>query len=152
MPTKPPLGASIREVAFSSPDAEIVVSFPIELDLAQAIARLIEHAHSINLDIYTGPGDPRLHALLREIGFLHDKKQEDYGTDEDPFANVRQSEQWGVPAWVGAMVRLNDKVKRLQAFAQKGSLANESAEDSMMDIAVYALIALILYREASDAD
>ena len=101
---------------------------------------------------YDGPGDPRLHALLAEIGELHDRKQEDYGTDTDPFANVRQSEQWGIPAWVGAMVRLNDKIKRLQNFASKGSLANEGAEDSMMDIAVYALIALILYREETAID
>lgn len=101
-------------------------------------------------DQYDGPGDPRLHALLHEIGVLHDKKQEDYGTDSDPFANVRASEQWGIPAWVGAMIRLNDKVKRLQSLRTKGSLANESARDSFMDIAVYALIALILYDEESD--
>lgn len=92
-------------------------------------------------------GDPRFHALLKEIGDLHDKKQEDYGVETDPFANVRASEDFGVDSWVGALVRLNDKVTRLKHFAQKKTLANESAEDSMMDIAVYALIALILYRE-----
>lgn len=92
-------------------------------------------------------GDPRFHELLRQIGELHDKKQQDYGADSDPFANVRASERWGIQPWVGALVRLNDKVHRLQQFAKKGELANESAEDSMMDIAVYALIALILYRE-----
>ena len=92
-------------------------------------------------------GDPRFHKLLEEIGALHDKKQEDYGSDTDPFANVRSSEDWGIEPWVGALVRLNDKVHRLQQFARKGELANESAEDSMFDIAVYALIALILYRE-----
>jgi len=45
------------------------------------------------------------------------------------------------------LVRLNDKIVRLKSFAKKGKLANESAKDSMMDIAVYALIALILYEE-----
>lgn len=94
-------------------------------------------------------GDPRFHALLDEIGRLHDKKQADYGAEGDPFANVRASQEWGVPAWVGALVRLNDKVHRLKQFAQRGTLANESAEDSMLDIAVYALIALVLYREAA---
>jgi hypothetical protein len=96
-----------------------------------------------------GRGDPRFHELLEEIGRLHDKKQEDYGTDGDPFANVRGSAQFGVDPWVGALVRLNDKVHRLGEFSRKGALANESAEDSMLDIAVYALIALILYREQS---
>jgi hypothetical protein len=97
-------------------------------------------------------GDPRFHALLREIGELHDKKQQDYGRDVDPFANVRASQDFGVAPWVGALVRLNDKVTRLKRFSERGSLANESAEDSMLDVAVYSLIALILYREESDRD
>lgn len=96
-------------------------------------------------------GDPRFHAILEQLGSLHDRKQEDYGAEGDPFANIRASEKWGIPSWVGALVRLNDKVHRLQQFAIKGSLANESAEDSMLDIAVYAVIALLLYREESQA-
>lgn len=93
------------------------------------------------------PNSARFHEILRELGELHDRKQQDYGSDKDPFANVRASTDWGIPPHVGALVRLNDKVKRLQAFARKGSLANESAEDSMRDIAVYAVIALVLYEQ-----
>lgn len=93
------------------------------------------------------PGDPRFHALLKQIGELHDKKQEDYGRKGDPFANVRASADWGIPAWIGTMVRANDKIKRLQSFARNGKLANEGVEDSLMDIAVYSLIALVLFRE-----
>lgn len=93
------------------------------------------------------PDSERFHQLLIQAGELHDRKQADYGKDNDPFANVRSSSDWGIPDWVGAMVRLNDKVKRLQALAQKGDLANESALDSFMDIAVYALIAYVLYEQ-----
>jgi hypothetical protein len=93
------------------------------------------------------PGDPRFHAMLDEMGKLHDKKQEDYGTDSDPFANVRASREFGVAPWIGALIRLNDKVTRLKQFAMKGKLANESARDSMLDIAVYAIITYILYEE-----
>lgn len=92
-------------------------------------------------------GSARFHEILKELGELHDKKQADYGRDNDPFANVRASEEWGVPAWIGAMVRLTDKVRRLQRFAQRGSLMNEGAEDSLRDIAVYAIIALVLLEE-----
>ena len=95
-------------------------------------------------------GDSRFHALLKQIGELHDRKQKDYGAGTDPFANIRASQEWGIASWIGALVRLNDKVHRLKQFARRGDLANESAEDSMMDIAVYALIALILYRESKD--
>jgi len=94
-------------------------------------------------------GDPRFHALLEQMADLHDRKQLDYGAASDPFANVRASTRFGVEPWVGALIRLNDKVERLARFAQRGSLANESAEDSMLDIAVYSLISLILYREVS---
>lgn len=95
------------------------------------------------------PNSARFHELVQEIAALHDLKQEDYGAGDDPFANVRSSAAWGVPGWVGTLIRLNDKVVRLQSFVRKGKLANESAEDSMRDIAVYALIALVLYEEES---
>ena len=93
------------------------------------------------------PLSQRFHALLEEAGELHDLKQADYGLDSDPFANVRASSAWGMPAWVGAMVRATDKVRRLQTFARKGELKNESVVDAFMDLAVYALIARILYEE-----
>ena len=106
-----------------------------------------EHNH-----LLARPGDPRFHYELARLGDLHDQKQIDYGTDKDPFANVRGSENWGIPAWVGAMVRANDKVKRLQNFAQRGTLANESVEDSFDDLAVYSMIAKVLYREQQGYD
>lgn len=92
-------------------------------------------------------GDPRFHAELARLGELHDRKQHDYGRETDPFANVRGSEEWNVPSWVGAMIRANDKIRRLQAFARRGTLANEGVEDSFDDLAVYAVIAKILFKE-----
>lgn len=92
-------------------------------------------------------GDPRFHALLKEIAELHAKKQADYGRGADPFANVRAADDFGIPAWVGAILRANDKMHRIKSFLLNGNLKNESVEDSLMDGAVYHLIALILYRE-----
>ena len=93
--------------------------------------------------------DPRFKAVLAELQAMHDRKGADYGKTTDPYNNVRASEDWGIEPWVGAMVRLSDKVRRLQKAAQGGTLANESVEDSLLDIPVYAIIALILYREAT---
>ena len=93
------------------------------------------------------PNSARFHELLAEAGALHDQKQGDYGRGEDPFSNVRASEEWGIKGWVGAMVRAQDKVRRLQTFAQRGSLVNESVKDSLLDLAVYSLIALVLFEE-----
>jgi hypothetical protein len=95
-------------------------------------------------------GDPRFHALLKQIGDLHDKKQQDYGRGTDAFANVRASQEFGVASWIGCMIRAQDKLKRLQTYAQKGTLANEGVEDSFLDLAVYALIGLILFRESTE--
>lgn len=92
-------------------------------------------------------GDPRFHALLAQMGQMHAKKAADYGTDQDLFANIRASLEFGVAPWLGALIRLNDKVTRLKTFAKKRALANESVEDSLMDLAAYSLIALILFRE-----
>ncbi len=97
-------------------------------------------------------GDPRFHAALKRIADMHDRKQVDYGSGEDPFANVRASERWGIPGWVGAMVRASDKVHRLQEYAKKGFLQNEAAKDSLIDIAVYAIIALVLLEEGEKCD
>src|SRR5690606_38804879 len=96
-------------------------------------------------------GDPRFHAWLKKLGELHDKKQLDYGREHDPFANVRGAEDFGVPGWVGALIRANDKMRRLQKAAQGGTLANEGVVDSLMDLAVYAVIALMLFGEEQGA-
>ena len=92
----------------------------------------------------------QFHAILTEMGETFDRKNRDYGQDSDPFANVRQSEQWGIAPWIGAMVRATDKVTRLQTYAQKGTLANEGVEDSLLDLAVYSIIALLLFREQQE--
>ncbi len=60
----------------------------------------------------------------------------------------------GVATWVPrseAAGKPAAQAARGATGAERGTLANESAEDSMMDVAVYALIALRLYRESSQS-
>ena len=85
--------------------------------------------------------------VVGEIIKLHNLKQADYASKDDPFKNVRASEDFGIAGWIGALARGNDKMKRLQKVAKGGTLANESVEDSMLDLAVYVIISLCLYRE-----
>jgi len=85
--------------------------------------------------------------ILAELEAVHAKKSLDYGSDEDPLANIKASSDFGIPPYVGALLRLNDKIYRLKRYTTRGTLANESAEDSLRDIAVYAVIALQLFRE-----
>jgi hypothetical protein len=90
--------------------------------------------------------------ILREMAELHDKKESDYGTEGDPLANIRGSERFDVPAWISCEVRLNDKQQRIHNFIRKRELANESVEDSLLDRAVYSVIALQLYREQKEKE
>ena len=96
------------------------------------------------------PNSTRFHKLLVQVGALHDQKQRDYGRGDDPFYNVRASAEWDVEPWVGAMIRLNDKVKRLQSLYRTGELRNESAFDSLQDIAVYTIMAYVLLEEEQE--
>lgn len=88
----------------------------------------------------------RFHDILDELKALHDRKQKDYGSDSDPFLNVSASQDWNISPVVGALLRMTDKVRRLQSWVRNGNLANEGAEDSMRDISVYAIIALVLHE------
>lgn len=92
-------------------------------------------------------GDPRFMALLDEMRILHCRKGNDYGKKTDYLSNLRASERFGVPAWIGSLIRLNDKMVRLENVATGVELTNESAEDSLIDMACYSLLTLILYRE-----
>jgi len=98
---------------------------------------------------YTKPITPPLtgfEGILEEMRTMHNKKQADYGRPADPYYNVRMSQDFGVAPWVGCMMRANDKMKRLQSAAQGSTMVNESIEDSLLDLAVYCIIALDLYR------
>lgn len=94
-------------------------------------------------------GDPRYLRLLDELRELHLSKSHDYGF-KDPLANLRAAEEFGIPPWVGCLLRANDKVTRIKSFIQSGTLKHESVEDSLMDIAAYALLALVLVREEAN--
>lgn len=85
--------------------------------------------------------------VLDQLEALHNRKSADYGNASDPFLNVNAARHFGVKPWVAALVRANDKMVRLSQAAQGSELVNESVEDSLLDLASYAIIALILFRE-----
>lgn len=75
------------------------------------------------------------------------KKGADYGTNEDQYPNIRASEEFGIPGWLGAVVRANDKMARIKTYCKKGKLENESLKESIMDVAVYFLNAYMILAE-----
>jgi hypothetical protein len=94
-------------------------------------------------------GHPRFYELITEICELHDRKNADYAKDSDPLSNFRQAEGFGIPAWKGVLVRMSDKWSRIQELSNGKSPQNESLRDSLIDLAVYSLIDVILLEDAA---
>jgi hypothetical protein len=100
------------------------------------------------------PTSQAFYDLCDSLKEMHRLKSTDYGcpSGTDPLANIRNGARFvGIPAWKGAMVRLSDKVTRLATFNATGSLTFEGVEDNLIDLASYALLSLLLYREEHGA-
>lgn len=96
-------------------------------------------------------GHPRFYELLDEMKDVHSRKNHDYAA-EDPLSNLKACERAGVEAWKGVVVRLQDKMSRLENFARKGTLLikDESIKDTLTDMAVYAVLCRILYEDRNN--
>ena len=94
----------------------------------------------------------RFYELLNTIKNLHDAKKHDYGAKEDIFANFRLSALTGISPWKGSVVRMGDKYARISNFIKKGEFKfkGENIKDTLMDMAIYSLITMILYEEEEE--
>lgn len=75
------------------------------------------------------------------------RKNNDYtGKTDDPFRNFRRRGEFGF------IVRMDDKLARLESFLEKGSyeVADESFEDTCLDLANYSIL-LAGYVKAAKA-
>jgi hypothetical protein len=92
--------------------------------------------------------DDKFLRLLCRMRELHDAKSADYGDGMDAYSNFRRSARLGVSPFLGCLVRLNDKVERVIQLSQhEARVKEESIVDTLIDLANYALIAIILYDE-----
>ena len=98
------------------------------------------------------PGSLPFLELLEELRTLHLSKSQDYGSESDPLANIRQGAEFvGIEAWRGCMVRVADKVQRLKTYCRTGRLVHEGVRDTLLDLAAYSLLAIVLFDEGRDA-
>jgi hypothetical protein len=99
-------------------------------------------------DITRRNGHPMFYDLLNQIGDLHARKNTNYAEDNDPLSNLKACQRLNVSPFMGVMIRLQDKWSRLEQLAKgKPDLVGESVEDTLMDNAIYSLLAIILIRE-----
>ena len=80
---------------------------------------------------------------------LHDAKNHDNATEENPYKNLKGVSRIGIEPWRGIVIRLMDKFSRLEEYCVKGELAikSEGIEDTFKDIANYSILAMILFRK-----
>jgi len=79
---------------------------------------------------------------------LHARKNSNYANPTDPLSNLRRCQALGISPLMGVLVRLQDKWSRIENLARGvPDLVGESLEDTLMDNAVYSLLAIILLRE-----
>lgn len=99
-------------------------------------------------------GSPRFYDLLWKAALTHHVKNHDYATVEDPFKNFRAGECIGVPAYKLALLRLLEKMARVENLEAKGGVdaSGEAVEDTLLDIAVLALIVSALREEQHGAE
>lgn len=93
------------------------------------------------------PNDP-FEAVLYDIITTNRKKRKDYAGDGDPFQNFKDSAyQINSTAGMAAEHLIAVKQSRLRTVLTPGrEVQNESAADTILDRAVYSIIALALYR------
>lgn len=73
------------------------------------------------------------------------RKNSDYtGGDsvDDPFANFNMSSAFGIDPVMGVLLRIGDKMRRIQSFASDGALrvSGETVNDACEDIVNYAIL------------
>ncbi len=89
---------------------------------------------------------------LDELKMLHDAKNHDYATAENPYKNLEGVSRIGIEPWRGIIIRLMDKFERVEQYCSNGELAikSEGMEDTFKDIAVYSTQVMILFRKQQD--
>lgn len=96
-------------------------------------------------------GSVKYISLLNKMEELHLAKSAGYsGDNEDCWANFRMSENFGVSAFLGCLIRITDKFIRIQNLVKNPSndMVGESVRDTLFDLASYALIAICLWDES----
>ena len=76
------------------------------------------------------------------------RKNHDYTAGGSPFANFEGSRYLGIDPVLGILLRVQDKMKRIETFVRQGTLAvkGESVDDAISDIINYMVLAKGIIR------
>ena len=84
---------------------------------------------------------------------IMESKAKDYAKDVDPFANFRACEQFGIPLERGILVRISDKISRINnLFDKEADVVDESIDDTIRDAINYLNIISIYLKEKKNGN
>jgi len=117
---------------------------------APAPAPVAEDAPSLKVPLTPSQLDP-FELVIAEMLELYRRKQRDYAGNGDAFSNFRRSaDQVQAAPVLSTEVLIATKQARLRElmWTLDREPMNESIDDTLIDRAVYAVIAIVLWREA----
>lgn len=87
--------------------------------------------------------------ILNNMQAVYEAKDSDYSATGLPMGNLRKCEDAGIEAWRGCLVRIGDKMSRLENFLKEKEylVISEKAEDTVIDLANYAILMSCLIEE-----
>jgi hypothetical protein len=87
--------------------------------------------------------------ILDNMQNVYEAKDNDYSATGLPMGNLRKCEDAGIDAWRGCLVRIGDKMSRLENFLKEKEylVISERAEDTVIDLANYAILMSCLIEE-----
>jgi hypothetical protein len=93
-------------------------------------------------------GHPIFYLMIQKMAKLHANKNRDYGNG-NPLGNFMTAEDLGVDPFMGVLIRMSDKWTRICSLVNQGTnyVKDESIEDTLLDLANYCLLSLVIKRE-----
>lgn len=87
--------------------------------------------------------------ILNQMHKTYEAKDNDYSSTGLPMGNLRKCEDAGIDAWRGCLVRMGDKISRLENFLHENEyqVISEKAEDTIIDLANYSILCYCLLEE-----
>jgi hypothetical protein len=88
-------------------------------------------------------------SILDNMQSVYEAKDNDYSATGLPMGNLRKCEDAGIDSWRGCLVRIGDKMSRLENFLKEKEylVISERAEDTVIDLANYAILMSSLIEE-----
>lgn len=88
-------------------------------------------------------------AIVADMLQIFEAKDTDYAANGKPMGNLRSSEELGIPAYKGTLLRMGDKKQRIMSYASRGhfQVKDEQIADTLKDLANYACLASVLFGE-----